>query len=273
MTLFDKDQFELLRLKVIEGQASPEEYELYREMLKSKEEAQQKVEFLSKKLEEINNKIGELKKERKEVEQEIERIISIYKLPLRYKSKRRSLTYDITSIPDDANRFSFGYLSWYREYDKIYTTGKSRKTGEYYRHGSPIIHFQTILGVILKDLAKSGFVSISTISHSLQGMDLGDGTFYRKGLEYRIRVALGVLEQEKLIYPVRLRKGHQFSTSVSEEEVWNWFKEKILEPWLKEMLERGPYKAILSFQGKIPENQTIKGIFLAARTKLEGIRG
>ena len=77
MTLFDKDQFELLRLKVIEGQASPEEYELYREMLKSKEEAQQKVEFLSKKLEEINNKIGELKKERKEVEQEIERIISI----------------------------------------------------------------------------------------------------------------------------------------------------------------------------------------------------
>jgi hypothetical protein len=269
MILFDKDQFDLLKLKVIEGQASPEEYEQYREMLKAREDAHQKVESLNKKLEEINNKISELKKEREEVEQEVEGIISTYKLPFRQKSRPRSLSPGITSIPEDTNRFSFGYLFWYRKYDKIYTTYKSRRTGGDYQRDCPILHFQTILDVILKDLSKGDFVSPNTIELSLEGRDLGDGTFYREGLRYRIYVTLSILEQEGLIYSVSSTKRHrQCSTNVSEEEVWSWFKEKILEPWLKEMLEKEQYKAILSLQGKIPENQTIKGIFLAARAKI-----
>jgi hypothetical protein len=120
------------------------------------------------------------------------------------------------------------------KYFEWHVTGRSviarARREDPYDHYCPIDHFQTIIERIVESFKTQDLVSAEVIFSMLIGQELSPGrTFKGKAEDYKIRMALGILEIEGLIKWTGSRKPFEYRLNAPLERVEEWFRKKILK--------------------------------------------
>lgn len=264
---FNFELFERLKDKVLKGEATLDEYNLYKDMNLQKEEVVKEISEIEKEISEIDIEIRQLRKKKEELLTKLNTFSKYFGKTQKYL-RIGEKEYKPNSLQRLQKDKAFSDIGWYRENSKVYVEKRVNKTGRIYRHDCPILHFQTITNTFLDLSEKKDVISIFDIEIELKDIDLGDGVKYRESIRYRIAVALSILEQEGLIKWAEKRRPYRFFLERNESEIKEWFKNKIIEPWIKELYKFENYKEILNLEKKILQNETIKGIILAVKAKI-----
>ncbi len=97
-----------------------------------------------------------------------------------------------------------------------------------YIHHCPVEHFRTIISTILSILSTNNVISVEAVSEELHGKDIGFERLYKgKPEEYKIFMALGILEVENLIKWTGAKRPIEYSLAVPIEKIREWCDLKI----------------------------------------------
>jgi len=117
----------------------------------------------------------------------------------------------------EEDEYGTKYFEWSIEKDSV--VAKARKEDPY-DHFCPINHFETILNHIKKAFEGQEVIRNKTIFNSLEGEELTkDRLFKGRNEEYKIRMALGILELEGLIKWTGSKRPIEYKLNVSMEEL------------------------------------------------------
>lgn len=121
--------------------------------------------------------------------------------------------------------FGSRYFKWYIKGDSI--VAKARK-GAPYEHYCPIDHFRTILEKIIEGFKSHDPIRADLVFSLLEGRNLSpDRPFKGKPEEYKIRLALGVLEIEQLVKWTGSKRPIEYKLNVPIETINQWTRRKI----------------------------------------------
>lgn len=117
------------------------------------------------------------------------------------------------------------YYQW--EIRKSSVVAWARKEQPYIHH-CPVEHFRTIIGKIISILSTKNVISVDAVSEELRGKDIGFERPYKgKPEEYKIFMALGILEVENLLQWTGAKRPIEYSLAVPVEQIQSWCDSKI----------------------------------------------
>jgi len=119
------------------------------------------------------------------------------------------------------------YFNWYISGHSVVAEARKEKP---YKHHCPIEHFKSILKIIEEAFQIHNLISTDLLFSMLEGKDLvPNRPFKGKREDYKIRMALGILEIEELINWTGSKRPIEYKLDVPIEEINKWFRKKILE--------------------------------------------
>lgn len=126
----------------------------------------------------------------------------------------------IEEEPIQEKKYGSKYFKWdIRRHSIVAAARKERP----YEHYCPIIHFETILKKIIEGFKNQNIINTDIISSMLKGEDLSpDRPFKGKPEEYKIRMALGILEIEELIKWTGSKRPIEYKLNVTIEKIKGW---------------------------------------------------
>ncbi|KUK31074.1 MAG: Uncharacterized protein XD63_1671 [Thermoanaerobacterales bacterium 50_218] len=123
-------------------------------------------------------------------------------------------------IPVEEKKLGTKYFDWFVRGNSV--VALARKDNPY-EHFCPIEHFRTILEKVVEAFKKQNVISALVIFSLLEGQDLSpERPFKGKAEDYKIRVALGILEIEGLIKWTGSKRPIEYMLSVPLEELEDW---------------------------------------------------
>lgn len=131
----------------------------------------------------------------------------------------------ISSQPETERIFGSKYFQW--EIRKSSVVAYARKEQPYIHH-CPVEHFRTLIETIIRIFSMTNVITVEAISEELQGKNIGfDRPYKGKPEEYKIFMALGILEIENLIKWTGAKRPIEYSLAVPVDQIQAWCDEKI----------------------------------------------
>jgi len=144
------------------------------------------------------------------------------------KAEEEPLPIAICEIEEEAppeKKRGSKYFKWYVKRNSI--VAKARKDAPY-EHYCPIAHFKTILEKIMEGFEDHDLISTDLIFSLLEGTNLSPSRpFKGKPEEYKIRLALGILEIEGLVKWTGSKRPIEYKLNVPIERIKQWTRRKI----------------------------------------------
>jgi hypothetical protein len=114
------------------------------------------------------------------------------------------------------------YFKWYIRNQSIVAEARVEKP---YKHHCPIEHFDAILNSIIEAFQISDIVSADVIFSMLEGHNLAENRAFKgKPEDYKIRMALGILEIEGMTKWTGSKRPIEYTLGVSSEKTMKWWK-------------------------------------------------
>lgn len=114
------------------------------------------------------------------------------------------------------------YFKWYKRGQSVISVAREENP---YEHHCPINHFQTILEKILDCFKSKNLINTEVIFSKLEGQNLSpERPFKGKPEDYKIRMALGVLEIEGLIKRTGSKRPIEYKLDVPLEKLKGWIR-------------------------------------------------
>ena len=122
-------------------------------------------------------------------------------------------------------KFGSKYFEWkIKEHSVV---AKARKDNPY-EHYCPIDHFKTILEKIIQAFRSQNIINTDLIFSILEGQQIShDRPFKGKAEEYKIRMALAILELEELIKWTGSKRPIEYKLNVPIERIYEWGSKNI----------------------------------------------
>ena len=112
------------------------------------------------------------------------------------------------------------YFRWYTSGYSVIAEARKEKP---YKHHCPIEHFQTIIQTIIKAYSTNNLVNVDMIYSMLEDVGLApDRPFKGRPEDYKIRMALGILEIEGLIKWTGSKRPIEYKLAVPTDRVNKW---------------------------------------------------
>lgn len=122
--------------------------------------------------------------------------------------------------PPQEKIYGSKYFEWYKKGHSI--VAKARK-GNPYEHFCPKDHLRTIIDRIIIAFQNHNVINTDLIISSLEGHDLmADRPYKGKAEEYKIRMALGILEIENLIKWTGSKRPIEYKLNAPIEKLKGW---------------------------------------------------
>jgi hypothetical protein len=128
----------------------------------------------------------------------------------------------------EVTKRSFGlkYYKWEPVHGHI--TAYARKDNPY-PHNCPTIHLKTIMNAIINIFERQDIVNKDIIYTQLEGKELSpDRIFKGKPEQYKIYMALGILEIENLIKWTGSKRPVEYTLNASLDSIKKWIEQKIV---------------------------------------------
>ncbi len=134
-------------------------------------------------------------------------------------------TSDIKEKPVLRKKLVSKYFEWNIRGHSVVAIAKKDNP---YEHYCPIIHFQIILEKIIEAFKSQNVINTYLIFSMLEGQNLSsDRPFKGKAEEYKIRMALGILEIEELIKWTGSKRPIEYKLNVLTEKIHEWITKNI----------------------------------------------
>jgi type III secretion system FlhB-like substrate exporter len=128
------------------------------------------------------------------------------------------------SVPEKSNierKTGTKYFKWYIKGHSVVALARK---DNHYEHYCPIEHFRTIIDNIINAFKNQNVVNNDLIFSMLNEKDLSsDRPFKGKAEEYKIRMALGILEIENLIKWTGSKRPIEYTLIKTHDEFKNWY--------------------------------------------------
>ena len=112
------------------------------------------------------------------------------------------------------------YFEWYRKDQSVVAVARKDNP---YEHFCPLTHFKTIIDNIVDYFKNHNLVNTEAIISKLKDQELSSGRpFKGKPEEYKIRMALGILEIEKLLKWTGSKRPIEYKLNKSIDQLINW---------------------------------------------------
>jgi len=119
------------------------------------------------------------------------------------------------------------YFKWEKRGNSIVAIARMEKP---YEHYCPITHFHTILQVIINAFKTHDVINTDSIFSMLKGENLAPNRpFKEKNEEYKIRMALGILELEDLIKWTGSKRPIEYTLNGTIDDLLKWINKNIRE--------------------------------------------
>lgn len=124
-----------------------------------------------------------------------------------------------------ADTIATTYFEWFIKGSSVYALGNKENP---YQHTCPTEHFIKIINLVINAYQVQNVISMNTIFSQLEGKDLvPNRPFKGNAEEYKIRMALGILELEKLVKWTASKRPIEYVLLVPVGQITTWLENKI----------------------------------------------
>ena len=132
---------------------------------------------------------------------------------------------DVKEKPVSEKKLVSKYFEWNIRGHSVVAIAKKDNPYEQY---CPIVHFHIILEKIIEAFKSQNVINTYLIFSMLEGQNLSsDRPFKGKAEEYKIRMALGILEIEELIKWTGSKRPIEYKLNVPTEKIHEWIPKNI----------------------------------------------
>lgn len=128
---------------------------------------------------------------------------------------------------EQAENVATKYFQWFVKENSVIALGNKSNP---YQHYCPTEHFIKIVRLIAAAYQSQNVISVDTIFSQLEGKDLvPNRPFKGKAEDYKIRMAFGILELEKLIKWTSSKRPVEYVLQVPAAQIITWLESKIVK--------------------------------------------
>lgn len=133
---------------------------------------------------------------------------------------------ELDSQGSETRSFGSKYFKWASVNGHITAWTRQEKP---YPHNCPTIHLKTIMKTIVEILKTQGIINKEIVFSKLENKELSPERLFKgKAEQYKIYMALGILEIEGLLKWTGSERPIEFISNSSPETIQKWIDEKII---------------------------------------------